>query len=630
MINPLSNIFRNIISASPVAMTILDVHLTFIAVSEKWLDIYGFKAADFVGKSHEEVFSGRGDLWHQKLAESLLGNDQVFKEEQFERKDGKIVWLKSELKHWLDEEGRIGGLVIYSEELSLPLQKTETHALRRMTNQQHLEEAIYQSEAQFKQAFEHSLIGMALISPEGNWKRVNKSLCAIVGYSEEELVKLNVQDITHPDDLKRSGYVLDHLAQLTVGELKFEKRYLHKDGHTVWVVIATTLLRDRTGHPLHFVSQIEDITKRKEIENDLVLSEKKYRTIFENVQDVFYQTNKEGLLTEISPSIEQHSGYTRQELIGKQVNSFYYYPQDRQRMVEKIRSMGSVIDFEVRLKTKNGELRYASVNARLITENGVVMGIEGSMRDVTTRKFHENALRALNTELKASNEQKNKLLSIIGHDLRNPISGSLQLLDLTLTDFESSSADDVHNYLSMMKQELSNANNLLEDLLTWAKSQFNAVSFNPVEIEDVQGLVDKCILTISHMATKKSIEIITNIEPGLKVHADIGMLETVLRNLLSNAIKFSNKGQHIRVEAHRSKEGVKFAVRDTGKGIPEDKMGQLFDKNINYTTFGTSGEKGTGLGLNLCYDFVLKHGGELWAESEEGVGSTFYFVLNTI
>lgn len=490
-----------------------------------------------------------------------------------------------------------------------------------------LEEELYQSEAQFKQAFEHSLVGMALISPKGKWERVNRSLCQMLGYTEKEMKALSIQELTYPDDLKVSQKILEDLAQGKIEEVKYEKRYLHKGGHPIWVVIAATMLYDSAGKALHYVSQIEDITRRKEIENDLVLSEKKYRTIFENVQDVFYQTNQEGIVTEISPSIAQHSGYLRTEIIGKPVSNFYYYLQDKDRIIEQLRINGSVIDFEVRLKTKDDELRYASVNAKLNVENGVIIGTEGSMRDVTRRKFQENALQALNTELTASNEQKNKLFSIIGHDLRNPISGSLQLLDMTLKDFESSSVGEVHAYLSVMKTELSSANILLEDLLTWAKSQFNAVSFNPVKIKDLIGLIDKCIQTVSPMAVKKNISITPRLRGDLLLHADTGMLETIIRNLLSNAVKFTGLGGNIDLKVVGNGDGVLFSIKDNGLGIPKHKIGELFNKHANYTTFGTSGEKGTGLGLSLCNDFVLKHGGSLWVESEEGSGTTFYFTI---
>ncbi|MET3115759.1 PAS domain S-box-containing protein [Pedobacter sp. CG_S7] len=422
---------------------------------------------------------------------------------------------------------------------------------------------------------------MALISPEGNWERINNSLSQILGYSESELKGFNVKDITYVDDISNNNELLLALASSRIDKVKVEKCYIHKSGTIIWVVIAATMLKDSKGNPLHFISQIEDITKRKEIEENLLLSEKKYRTIFENVQDVFYRTDNQNLITEISPSIEKNSGYSRKSVINQPVDNFYYYPKDRERILALLKANGSIIDFEVRLKTSTDELRYASVNARLVIEDGVVQGTEGSLRDVTTRKFQEIALKTLNTELTASNEQKNKLLSIIGHDLRNPISGSLQLLDLTLMDFESNTADELHMYLSQMKQELSNANNLLEDLLAWAKIQFKSISINQVIITEITAQVQKSIQTVKPMADKKNISITLDVEAAMVLYGDIAMLDAIFRNLLTNAIKFTNKNGEIKVKAIKTVIGVKFSITDNGVGMTKDQIDQLFNNNTN-------------------------------------------------
>lgn len=721
-----------IIAVSPVSLAILDSELKYLAVSNKWISLYHLEDQKLIGKSIFDIFPEMEFHRKKTLTDCLQGIAKDCGSEPI-MLNGTIKWFKWEVNPWLDENDKIGGVVISSEDVThktnaflneksfqlfmdelpglcwitdddntlkfankcffdtlglnrdvigknyddifghelardaqenndLVLKSGTSKSFHQTVRDQHghpqiykvykfpfidesgegnmigsvafnvtknklVEEELFQSEAQFKLAFEHSLIGMALLTPSGNFKRVNKSLCDMLGYSEAEMKQFNIQQLTHPDDQNATNSLLTDLTSGKIDKIKFEKRYLHKDGSAIWVVIAATMLYDSLQNPLYYVSQIEDITKRKEIENDLVLSEKKYRTIFENVQDVFYQTDQEGLVTEISPSIELYSGYPRQEIIGKPVSDFYFYIQDRERIIESLRTSGAVIDFEVRLKTKDKKLRYASVNARLVLDNGVIIATEGSMRDVTTRKSHENELRALNSELTASNEQKNKLLSIIGHDLRNPISGSLQLLDLTLADYSSSSADDVHSYLSMMQQELSNANNLLEDLLTWAKSQFNAISFNPEEISDLRQLFEKSIQTISPMAAKKQIEIHQQVLGDFTFMADKDMLGTIIRNLLANAIKFTHKGGNVLLSAEIREMGVLFSVCDTGIGIPEDKLKTLFDKNINYTTYGTSGEKGTGLGLSLCYEFVHKHNGLIWAESQIQEGTCFYFRL---
>ena len=281
----------------------------------------------------------------------------------------------------------------------------------------------------------------------------------------------------------------------------------------------------------------------------------------------------------------------------------------------------------MRLKTKEEKVVYVSVNARMVTEDGVFKGIEGSMRDISIRKMQEDALKEMNLELTASNELKNELLSIIGHDLRNPISGSLQLLNLTLMDFKSNTAEELHMYLLQMKLELSNANNLLEDLLGWAKIQFKSINMNPVDITDVAGHIQKSILTIQPLAVKKKIEISLDIEPALNLFADAGMLDAMIRNLLTNSIKFTKDGGQVIIKASNADKGVIFSVSDNGMGMSAAQIEKLFDRNQNYTTYGTSGEKGTGLGFNLCYDFAQKHGGDLWVESTPGKGSTFYFTM---
>jgi len=613
--NHLSQSLINIISVSPIPMAIVDREMHYLAVADKWTSFYGLINEPVIGRSHYELFPEIDERWKKIHSDCLKGKDQVCDEDWFERADGTVMWLKWEFRHWMDEDGQVGGIIMSSEDITyqtetrmyekrfqlfmddlpVPCWASDQNSILKYANQcfyntfnltdeviekknaeifgtevakyfrdndesvlrsgkamnfhqaiptdqehrqvfnihkfpynqsgsklvgtvafnitqsKHLEEELFQSETQFKLAFEHSPIGMALTGPDGKWKRVNKSLCQMLGYTAGELKKLKFQDLTHPDDLTISVLNLSDLASGKIDQLKHEKRYIHKNGSIIWVVIAVTTLFDRSGEPLYYVSQIEDITRRKRIENDLVLSEKKYRTIFENVQDVFYQTDPDGLVTEISPSIEKFSGFFRSEIIGRPVSDFYYDPKDRERVVESLHNNGFVMDFEVRLKTKNNELRYVSVNARLIIENGIVMTTDGSMRDVTARRLQENILKALNIELKASNEQKNILLSIIGHDLKNPISGSLQLLGMTLTDFESGASDEVQNNLLLIKEELSNANNLLEDLLDWARSQLNSISFSPVKITDLPGLINKCIQPISTMALKKKIGIVIQI-----------------------------------------------------------------------------------------------------------------------
>jgi PAS domain S-box-containing protein len=262
-------------------------------------------------------------------------------------------------------------------------------------------------EQQFRSAFENSTIGMALVSPQGNWIRVNQNVCNLLGYTNQELMTKTFQQITHPDDLDDDMELLGKLLANTINSYQLEKRYIHKNGQTIWVLLSVSLVRDNVGEPLHFVSQIENITLRRSAEIQLKESEAKYRRIFENVQDVFYQTDYDGIVTEISPSIENYAGYKRDQIIGTHVENFYYYPQDRETLVEQLKLYGKISDFQVRLRTSIDETVYASVNAHVLIDKmtGLIVGFEGSMRDIRERKIAEDALKERDALLTKLSEQ---------------------------------------------------------------------------------------------------------------------------------------------------------------------------------------------------------------------------------
>jgi PAS domain S-box-containing protein len=370
-----------------------------------------------------------------------------------------------------------------------------------------------------------------------------------------------------------------------------------------------------------------DITKIKAAESALFESEQKYRRIFENIQDVFYQTDEAGIITEISPSIKKHSGYSRDEVIGKPVTDFYHDIEDRKQLFETIKTNRIVSDYEVLLKTKAGEKRYSSVNAQLIVRNGEVKGTEGSMRDVTERKLQQDSLKSLNHDLNTLNDQKNKLLSVIAHDLRNPISGCVGLLEVVFMDIENTSKEELVEYMEMMQKGVLNAYELLEDLLEWARIQFDSVDFIPSLIEDLASNIRHTLNKIIPLAQAKQIEVKHELKDGMSIMADKHMLASIIRNLVTNAIKFSNKDSIVVIAVKRNSTGYLFSVSDNGIGIPARDIGKLFSDDTGFTSDGTLGEKGTGMGLGLCRNFVEKHGGRIWVESAEGAGSTFYFTI---
>lgn len=476
------------------------------------------------------------------------------------------------------------------------------------------------SEIKYRSVIENSHYAFLLTIPDVAVLDANEAAVQMFGYSIEELRQLPRYALLDEQDPRVTEFLkLRQDCGKAVGELTC----IRKNGQRFPCQLSSAVFKDAEGNEINSVV-IVDITKIKEAENALAVNEEKYRKIFENIQDIYYRTDQNGIVTEISPSVNRYYNYHRDEIIGTPALAFYCYNDDLERIMKALKRDREVTDFELKLKTKYSQLVYASVNARLIIEDGVVIGAEGSIRDITFRKAQENEMSALNTELRALNTHREKLLSVIGHDLRSPVAASLKLAELALMDREDISKEELIEYLSKMEVGLQNANELLENLLHWANNQFNSLNFNPVLIHDLRHLVLSCVKRIRPMADAKGIVLSTNVPDALMIYADKDMLDAVIRNLVSNAIKFTTGGT-ILVNVEVRDYDILYTVSDSGTGMSEEKMAHLFNKSFNQPSYGTAGEKGTGLGLELCRDFVEKHQGKIWVESQIGQGSTFYF-----
>lgn len=229
-------------------------------------------------------------------------------------------------------------------------------------------------------------------------------------------------------------------------------------------------------------------------------------------------------------------------------------------------------------------------------------------------------------ELKELNATKDKFFSIIAHDLRGPIGNMMQISEF-IAGKGNVDDDTLYSFLESQKELSKNTFQLLENLLNWARSNTNQIEFRP-EILDVNSLIEACIEDIKIQATGKNITISVNYFAQCQVIADENMVRLIIRNLLSNAIKFTPKGGMISILTNSGENNtVVIAVKDTGIGMTPKIHDNLFRIDVNSSRYGTDGESSSGLGLLLCKEFVKKHGGEIWVESEEGKGSTFSFTI---
>jgi signal transduction histidine kinase len=236
-------------------------------------------------------------------------------------------------------------------------------------------------------------------------------------------------------------------------------------------------------------------------------------------------------------------------------------------------------------------------------------------------------IKKRNEQLIKLNAEKDKFFSIIAHDLKNPFSGFLNLTELMADTTEKFSLAEFAEYSKSLNEAARNLYKLLENLLEWAQIQKGSINFTPKD-SDLSKIVSDNIATINQRALQKGISIINEMPEILRAYADEKMISAVLRNLLSNAVKFTRMDGKVIVKSERSDNGaIEVSVSDNGVGILKNDVKRLFKIEEKVSTQGTDGELSTGLGLLLCKEFVEKNGGKIWAESEEGVGSTFYFTL---
>ncbi|OQX99690.1 MAG: hypothetical protein B6I20_09725 [Bacteroidetes bacterium 4572_117] len=271
--------------------------------------------------------------------------------------------------------------------------------------------------------------------------------------------------------------------------------------------------------------------------------------------------------------------------------------------------------------------------------NHILAGQKSEIEEKNKELFQQNEeiqtqtikLRTTNKKLEAANATKDKFFSIIAHDLKSPFNTIIGFADILINDFDDLENKTKKEYIRYIRQGAENTYKLLENLLLWARTQEGNINFSPEQL-NFYLLINETRKTLNQFAINKSISIINNIPENIHVDADKNMLSTIMRNLISNAIKFTPKEGTVEIGVE-TRHGVslhEIYVKDSGVGISKEMQSKIFDIGENTSTKGTENEKGTGLGLILCKEFIEKHGGKIWVESDIGKGSKFIFTLPAI
>ena len=364
-----------------------------------------------------------------------------------------------------------------------------------------------------------------------------------------------------------------------------------------------------------------DISELKNKELALKRSEENFRQLFNLNPDLVNISRWiDGRIIEVNDNFIKELGYGLNEVIGKTTHelNIWVKPEERSLLLQKLEQKRCVENYETELRRKDGSRFNGMISAKVIVFFGS-LHILSVTRDITSLKQAEAKLMELNND-------KDRFISILAHDLKNPFNVLLGFSSLLAENLRSYTIDTIEAHIKIISETAQSMYELFEEILLWARAQSGKLPFKPVEIDFIESCLEVTEIH-SQSAAEKEIEIKHSSQEGLRFWADKNMFKTILRNLLSNAIKFTHPHGCIHINAEQDASSVTITVSDNGVGIKADVMAKLFDITEKVTTTGTAKEKGSGLGLLLCKEFVEKHGGRIWVESEPDKGSRFKFTI---
>lgn len=472
---------------------------------------------------------------------------------------------------------------------------------------------------------EQSPVSIIITDTEGLIEYANPAFTEVLGYLPKEVIgkKPNIfKTDYHPQVYYHTLWSTIRAGHQWNGIFRNRK----KDGTHIWEEATIAPLFNEKREIINYVAIKQNVTDRINAERALQESEERWKFALEGSKDGVWDWNLVTNEVYFSPQWKAMLGYSEDEITASLDEwSRRVHPDDLEQCYKDInRHLTGEMSFYKnihRVLCKDGSYKWILDRGKITsyTPEGKPWRMIGTHTDMTERIEMERQLVQLNAD-------KDRFLSIMAHDLRNPMSAISGLAGVILDQLASYSKDQIEPMLRVLATTSEQTYKLLEDLLLWSKSQSGKVKFEPLSFS-LRTLVAEVTESIGSLWRNKGIEITYTEDDDTPVVADIFMLKTILRNLISNAIKFSYEGSNIIISKESKTDQTMLTVADQGVGIEPADLSKLWDITQPFTTVGTNKEKGSGFGLLICKDFVEKHRGTIHAESSPGQGTRFIISL---
>jgi PAS domain S-box-containing protein len=528
-----------------------------------------------------------------------------------------------------------GLLALFLNTLLLGRFRSEELVRQRTAELSREKEALRESQKRFEQVAKQSREVIFEVDNKGLYTYVSELCYDIYGYTANEMVgKKYLYDLFPAED--REALTREVFASFGRKEVfrDFINPIVHRNGTTVLLSTNATPVLDGRGNLLGYLGLDRDITEAKRAEDKLLKSEERYRKITSSITDYIYTVRIENGRpgsTIYNPGCMAVTGYSVEEFLSRpSLWLEIVVPEDRlivEKQIREVFTRANVEPIEHRITHKDGRIRW--VRNTIVPQydaHANMTSYDGLVTDITERKKAEESLKLAKEAAEKALTIKDEFTSTVSHELRTPLAAMKSSIDILATEAPGKLTDDQKVFLKRVKSNIDRLARLINDVLDLSKIESGKMAMNFVPLRPGE-LVQEVVESQREVANSKGLALETVFGSDLPVLlADKDRLTQVFNNLINNAIKFTQAGK-ITVSAFcENKLKMVFCVRDTGVGIKEEDLAKLFEK---FQQVGGLSQQlgGTGLGLAICREIVSRHGGRIWAESEFGKGSSFFFSI---
>lgn len=538
--------------------------------------------------------------------------------------------------------GRLHGMLLFERsavesawsEKEIELLAATTDAIALAHERSLLETELRHSEQRLREAQTMAHVGDWEFDYAKNHLSCSEETCRILGFETgtEPPSRDAIRSRVHPEDRGR-------VDEVVVGSIanrapcKIDHRIVRPDGSVRHLVTRGRPLGDDAPNAVRYLGTVMDVTSIKLAEHALLRTEVRYRQVVESVHEVIFQTDVQGRLTLLNPAWSEITGYYVLESLGQHLSDF---AESGSALVlaTAVHALVSgdimVVHEKLALRMKSGSVRWFELQARVHTdEAGGFQGIAGTLHDITQREELEAEMRRATEAAEAANRAKSDFLATMSHEIRTPMNGVIGMTGVLL---ETPLNSEQRDYVETIRTSGETLLDIINSILDFSKIEAGQMDIEALPFDPAQVL-EEVVELYGRTAAAKSVEVAFCVDPNVPalVSGDPTRLRQILCNLVANAIKFTESGEiEIRVECGPPAGfdvEIRFSVRDTGIGIPIDKISRLFQSFTQADSSTSRRYGGTGLGLAISRRLCEMMGGRMWVESDYGVGSTFFFTI---